>query len=218
MKNRQHIWLAVRRYGFGILVLGCMLSFAHTVKAQEPLPNPVPHSMVDTSFCVSCHAEGRENAPILPDDHMDYTGDECTECHVPSTGAPPLSPYISHSLAARSDCLRCHEKGIGGSPVLPSDHAEYLVDECRTCHHLEDEYDALVGRGVPTPEPIPVPPLILHPQAIDENNCVSCHNILSDEQAEIVSIWEKSIHAERGVGCEGCHGGDPNVDNFDKLI
>ncbi len=44
-----------------------------------------------------------------------------------------------------------------------------------------------------------------------ENACVTCHQKLSPStgRAHNFSDWEKSIHAQKGVTCNDCHGGDP---------
>jgi hypothetical protein len=54
-----------------------------------------------------------------------------------------------------------------------------------------------------------VPTPIQEPVFFGENSCISCHNGLGGKHAEIAADWEASIHAERGVGCVSCHGGDP---------
>jgi Cytochrome c3 len=39
--------------------------------------------------------------------------------------------------------------------------------------------------------------------------CVQCHAVLSGKFSAPVKLWQKSIHAEHGVTCNACHGGDP---------
>jgi Cytochrome c554 and c-prime len=43
--------------------------------------------------------------------------------------------------------------------------------------------------------------------------CATCHfaNYLAVPGASHLSDWAGSAHARRGVGCEACHGGDPNT-------
>jgi hypothetical protein len=43
--------------------------------------------------------------------------------------------------------------------------------------------------------------------------CATCHfaNYLSVPGASHLSEWANSAHAREGVGCESCHGGDPNT-------
>lgn len=47
-------------------------------------------------------------------------------------------------------------------------------------------------------------------QLWQENNCVSCHSRISEPVtlSNRYFEWHTSMHAERGVGCEKCHGGD----------
>jgi hypothetical protein len=42
-----------------------------------------------------------------------------------------------------------------------------------------------------------------------ENVCVQCHEQLPDRLGEPVKLWRKSIHAQNGIACNACHGGDP---------
>ncbi len=43
-----------------------------------------------------------------------------------------------------------------------------------------------------------------------ESSCVSCHADEEDEElAAPVEEWRHSVHAEAGVSCDGCHGGNP---------
>lgn len=39
--------------------------------------------------------------------------------------------------------------------------------------------------------------------------CIQCHAQLPDKLGAPVSLWRKSIHAENGIACNVCHGGDP---------
>ncbi|GFO56894.1 cytochrome c [Geomonas sp. Red276] len=49
----------------------------------------------------------------------------------------------------------------------------------------------------PTPPPTP------------ETVCIQCHSSLPDRLGAPVALWKQSIHAENGISCNGCHGGDP---------
>ena len=42
-----------------------------------------------------------------------------------------------------------------------------------------------------------------------ETVCIQCHSTLPDQLGAPVALWRKSIHAENGISCNGCHGGDP---------
>lgn len=39
--------------------------------------------------------------------------------------------------------------------------------------------------------------------------CITCHGTLPGKYGEPVKLWQGSIHADNGIGCNGCHGGDP---------
>jgi len=39
--------------------------------------------------------------------------------------------------------------------------------------------------------------------------CIQCHGSQSGRLAEPVKLWRESIHAENGISCNNCHGGDP---------
>lgn len=39
--------------------------------------------------------------------------------------------------------------------------------------------------------------------------CIQCHSGLPEKYSQPVALWKGSIHAENGIGCNGCHGGDP---------
>lgn len=52
--------------------------------------------------------------------------------------------------------------------------------------------------------------------ATDESSCAACHMGLAGEAVSDPHIvdWSNSPHREHGVGCEGCHGGNPRA--FDQ--
>jgi hypothetical protein len=43
----------------------------------------------------------------------------------------------------------------------------------------------------------------------EEIVCITCHGALTGKYGEPVKLWKESIHAENGITCQGCHGGDP---------
>lgn len=44
------------------------------------------------------------------------------------------------------------------------------------------------------------------------NSCIDCHKTLSDTRlSQSVELWSKSVHAEVGNTCDGCHGGNPEI-------
>lgn len=42
-----------------------------------------------------------------------------------------------------------------------------------------------------------------------ETVCTQCHSTLPDKLGKPVNLWRKSIHADNGISCDSCHGGDP---------
>lgn len=42
-----------------------------------------------------------------------------------------------------------------------------------------------------------------------ETVCLQCHSAQTGRAQEPVKPWQGSIHAENGISCHGCHGGDP---------
>ena len=43
----------------------------------------------------------------------------------------------------------------------------------------------------------------------DEIVCITCHSAMPGKFGEPVTLWKGSIHAENGIACNACHGGDP---------
>ena len=39
--------------------------------------------------------------------------------------------------------------------------------------------------------------------------CIQCHEKMPEKYSQPVKLWRGSIHAESGIFCNGCHGGDP---------
>lgn len=42
-----------------------------------------------------------------------------------------------------------------------------------------------------------------------ETVCIQCHSTMPEKYSQPVKLWRGSIHAENGISCHGCHGGDP---------
>lgn len=213
----KHTWIIL-----GIVLvsvgLGIVATFA-PVHAQRT-PPPIPHSLEGRQDCNLCHATGVGGAPKFPADHTGRTNEMCRVCHQPATTTKPSVqptsaptaqatkpaaggvPKIPHPLQNRENCLACHQTGIGGAPQVPVSHAGRTNDTCRTCHQSAAEASTQAPLIIPTPIPH-VPPT-----AFDLNSCVNCHNTLSGNLKTPVQEWQTSIHYERSVLCEDCHGGD----------
>ncbi len=52
--------------------------------------------------------------------------------------------------------------------------------------------------------------LLIAPLALaEETVCIQCHGGLEGRLGAPVAKWRESIHAENGISCHACHGGDP---------
>lgn len=122
-----------------------------------------------------------------------------TQANPPEQGAGG-APRIPHPLQGRDNCLACHGTGIGGAPVLNSNHSGRTNEMCRGCHQpVQTEEPALV-----------VPTLVPHiAPTLNQDTCVDCHTQLGGASVKIVQDYKSSIHADRNVFCVDCHGGDP---------
>ena len=56
---------------------------------------------------------------------------------------------------------------------------------------------------------IAMTPLMLFAAEQPEIVCIQCHAALPEKYSQPVKLWQGSIHAENGIACHGCHGGDP---------
>ncbi len=43
--------------------------------------------------------------------------------------------------------------------------------------------------------------------------CLKCHQ---DSEDPVTTDWKNDVHAKAGIGCEMCHGGNPNTDDMDE--
>jgi hypothetical protein len=119
-------------------------------------------------------------------------------------------PDVPHPTEGREDCLVCH--GLGQVQPFPADHEGRNNESCLGCHEI-----GAAEVQQPTPEPTPtlppsvqvVPTPIHEPVLFEENTCITCHQGLGGKHEAITTEWAESVHAQRGVGCVSCHGGDP---------
>jgi len=54
-----------------------------------------------------------------------------------------------------------------------------------------------------------LPPSNLLAQESSDPVCIQCHSKIPGKYSQPVVLWRGSIHAESGVSCNDCHGGDP---------
>jgi len=50
------------------------------------------------------------------------------------------------------------------------------------------------------------------------NSCLDCHSALPEPMGVTQEKFSQDIHAERGLTCASCHGGDPTSDDLDKSM
>jgi hypothetical protein len=164
----------------------------------------VPHATAGQENCLECHAS---DALIpFPEDHAGRENDSCLACHQPQTGIN--LPSVPHPLEGRDDCLACHR--LDGIKPFPEDHDGRSSEVCLDCHPVEAEPAATAEPTATLPPSLEVLPTPIHePVLFEENTCIACHRELGGADAEITANWAESVHAERGVGCVSCHGGDP---------
>lgn len=52
-------------------------------------------------------------------------------------------------------------------------------------------------------------PAAVRAEESSEPVCIQCHSKMPEKYSKPVTLWRGSIHAENGISCNGCHGGDP---------
>lgn len=85
--------------------------------------------------------------------------------------------------------------------------ASILVDDASAADPSASPAPAEASPGTSV-EPSAAPSLTLAGQ----DGCVTCHARIDNEQYELAAQWQNSIHGQSGIGCAGCHGGDPTSD------
>src|ERR1700686_686421 len=51
-----------------------------------------------------------------------------------------------------------------------------------------------------------------------KNSCLDCHSALPDPLGVSQEKFSQDIHAQKGLTCASCHGGDPTSDDADKAM
>ena len=200
----------------GLLVLVSLLVAAASAYGLTVQEFPVvPHPTEGQEDCVACH--GTDGDYPFPDDHEGRGNELCTACH--QVDVPESIPGVPHPIEGREDCLVCH--GLDGVKAFPADHEGRQNSSCLVCHQL-----GAAEEPTPAPEPtatlppsLEVLPTPIHePVMFEENTCISCHTELGGIQEQITADWSESVHAQQGVGCVSCHGGDPTEDDAGKAM
>lgn len=47
------------------------------------------------------------------------------------------------------------------------------------------------------------------------NSCIACHKGMEDELKAPVEVFPQDIHSQAGLGCESCHGGNPEEEDIE---
>jgi hypothetical protein len=56
----------------------------------------------------------------------------------------------------------------------------------------------------------------LSSQEIPVDNCLNCHELWEDEDGP-AHTFRRDAHFQRNIGCYGCHGGDPTLEDMDEV-
>ncbi len=51
-----------------------------------------------------------------------------------------------------------------------------------------------------------------------KNSCLDCHSNLPEPLGVSVETYGQNIHAQKGLTCAACHGGDANSDDPEKAL
>jgi hypothetical protein len=195
-----------KRMFLAIAMLAVLLLAAAPAYGLPALQIPqIPHSTEGRDDCLACHGPGQ--LVPFPADHAGRTNEMCLACHqvAENTAAPP----VPHPTEGREDCLVCH--GPGQIKPFPADHEGRTSEMCLICHsagaQAPEPTAAPTATLPPSVEVVPTP--IHEPVMFEENTCITCHQGLGGTHTQITEDWAASVHADRGVGCVSCHGGDP---------
>ena len=100
-----------------------------------------------TASCASCHGDFSEDLEYVCEDCHERPENHllgaCNFCHNPEGFAASASflvdmaPEVSHELEGREDCFVCHDPD-GEIQPAPSNHGDYIVEQCSLCHKAED--------------------------------------------------------------------------------
>ena len=199
--------MRISRIFTGLLVVVALLLAAASAYGLPLLQFPaVPHLAEGLEDCLACH--DADQASPFPEDHAGRENETCLTCH--KVDVSESFPAVPHPTEGREDCLLCH--ATGGVNPFPADHEGRESASCLACHQAG-------GAEAPTAVPEPtatlppsievVPTPIHEPVLFEENSCISCHQELGGTHQQITADWSEGVHAQQGVGCVSCHGGDP---------
>lgn len=98
-------------------------------------PTPVKHDLEGRHACLSCHATGAEDSPVVPQNHVDRPDDTCLWCHSAEADVQTMKPgVVTHEIEGKTSCMMCHKTGAMESPKVPAGHAGRTNEYCSLCH------------------------------------------------------------------------------------
>jgi len=208
--------MRISRIITGLIVVVVLLVAAASAYGLPLLQFPtVPHTAEGLEDCLACH--DADQALPFPEDHAGRENETCLACH--KVDVSESFPAVPHPTEGREDCLLCH--ATGAVKPFPPDHEGRESASCLACHQAG-------GAEAPTAVPEPtatlppsievVPTPIHEPVMFEENSCISCHRELGGTHEQITADWSESVHAQQGVGCVSCHGGDPTQEDAEAAM
>ncbi|MEZ4616661.1 MAG: hypothetical protein R2867_14330 [Caldilineaceae bacterium] len=123
---------------------------------ERKLPR-IPHPVIGSLRCQGCH--GLDQLNPYPEDHTDYSDNDCTDCHRPAmsviadytpTPVPPPAPtatalpipLVNHAVMGNENCVACHAPSSNIAPASAI-HNGFTNDSCTTCHAISANVAAL---------------------------------------------------------------------------
>jgi hypothetical protein len=207
---------------------------------SQPRLSRIPHPLTDGMDCRQCH--GLDKVLPYPEDHSEYTQEECTDCHrlsqevladlPPSPTPPPPTPFamtipsITHTLVGNENCLACHAVNSNIAPA-PITHLGFTNDVCLDCHQVAPAFAAVpVATLAPQATPLPSPASVLtatvateaSPTAI-EQRATATATLDSTAASAVITATITSTQASQiphsiqgNENCLACHAVNSNIE------
>jgi hypothetical protein len=171
---------------FSIIMAAALLALSPEVDAWPEF------SDVDTEGCRTCHVS--DDIHLLPA----HSNQDCTNCHDVSDILFPVKP---------SNCMECHPLESQGDVCNLALQPEHDCAGCLTCHDFEQENcKAIETTTSTTTAPVGHE---ANNGAVDESNCLVCHDLDGVVHSEPGHTNKDS----NGAVCCACHGGLPGRGN-----
>ncbi|MCP4543960.1 MAG: cytochrome c3 family protein [Chloroflexi bacterium] len=200
-----HTTVLLSRFGLLFLCSFFIVQYPiSTALAQPPAPHDAEQDGVSYEDCVYCHHAGKDAAPLVAVDHIEYGNADCRVCH--GTTGMRDTPHISHPIAGWEDCRGCHERWDGDSVEIPNladsdyDHTIYESGTCTSCHPMaSDTYDGipLASCGVCHPESVAAE--TVHNGLESWVDCADCHEAADHYPHDLARMQA------RDADCIICH-------------